>query len=179
MKNHIELLREYGFRWGNPDENGEFQQNDGTAMFLQGPDGKIWKTSQLEEVIADIESGALQSRLAAESTESILMNHTPQITEIVEALRDLVKFTAPDLKEEVKSGWGALVYKGNRMVCAISPHKTLVHLTFYKGTMLSDPDEILTGSGEQLRHVKIYSRADIQPVPFTALIREALEIDNS
>jgi hypothetical protein len=107
------------------------------------------------------------------------MNSAPEITQIVESLRDLVKATAPDLQGEVKSGWGALVYKGNGMVCAISPHKTHVHLTFYKGTQLTDSDEILTGSGEELRHIKIYTMADMQQTSFAALIREALHIDQS
>jgi len=180
MKNHIELLRDYGFRWGNPDEFGEFHQNDGTAMFMQGPDGKIWKTSQLQEVIDDIESGALQKRLAAESQEglkAILKDHAPDIVEMVEVVRGLVKTTAPELHEEVKSGWGALLYRGNGMVCAITPRKTHIHLTFYKGTQLTDPEELLTGSGEELRHIEIYSMADIQQESFASLIREALHID--
>ena len=180
MKNHIELLRDYGFQWGNPREDGQFEQNDATAMFLLGPDGKVWKNSQLKEIIADIESGELQKRLATDpggALQAILSARSQEIGELVQTLRDLVKQIAPQLQEEVKSGWGAIVYRGNGMVCAISPHKTHVNLNFYKGAHLHDPGGLLQGIGKDMRHVRIQCNEDIRFEVLGAMLREAAQID--
>jgi hypothetical protein len=182
MKNHIELLRDYGFKWGNPREDGQFEQNDGTAMFLQGPDGTVWKNSQLNEIIADIQSGALQQRLAAnpgDALQAILNSHSQEIAVMVENLRDLVKQSAPHLREEVKTGWGAIVYRAEGMVCAISPHKTHVNLSFYNGAHLSDSDGLLQGIGKDMRHVKIYCGEEIRWQALSEMLHEACQFAQS
>ena len=180
MKNHIELLRDYGFKWGNPRDDGQFEQNDATAMFLLGPDGKLWKNSQLKEIIADIESGALQKRLAADpggALQAILSARSQEIAELVLSMRALVKQSVPQLREEVKAGWGAIVYRGNGMVCAISPHKTHVNVNFYQGAHLNDPRGLLQGIGKDMRHIKIQCANELQREALATMLREAYQID--
>lgn len=59
------------------------------------------------------------------------------------------------------------------LVCAIAPYKAYINLIFGKGTLLSDPEKILTGTGKRARHVKIQLLADMEKPAVAALVREA------
>jgi hypothetical protein len=109
--------------------------------------------------------------------EEILTGHSPQAIELVRALRELVKQSAPELIEEPKRGWGNISYKKNGLVCAITPQKAYATLYFYKGTRLTDPQGVLEGSGKALRHVKIRKQDNIHDEQIAAWIREAVGLD--
>ncbi len=109
--------------------------------------------------------------------EDILKAHTPEIQQTVAVLRALVKQVAPDLTEEGKRGWGNIIYKADEAICAISPHKAHVNLNFYKGMNLADPEQLLEGDGQSLRHVKIRSADTIPTDALTRLIQEACTVN--
>jgi hypothetical protein len=111
--------------------------------------------------------------------EKILENHAPVVRSLVDSLQRIVKGAAPNLSEEVKTGWGNIVYKQNGVVCAISPHRQHVNLYFYKGASLSDSEGLLEGTGKALRHVKIFKPEDIREEALTQLIQEAVRLDNN
>lgn len=108
----------------------------------------------------------------------ILDGHTPEVIALVASLCDMVRNAAPELREEGKTGWGNITYKGKGVVCAVMPYKRYVSLHFYKGTSLSDPDGLLEGSGKALRHVKIYKPEDIHVEKLTKMIQEAVKLDS-
>ncbi len=103
----------------------------------------------------------------------MLDTHTPEIQELVQALRELIQAAAPELVEEVKTGWGNIVYKRNGVVCAISPYSNHVNLNFYQGISLPDPARVLEGTGRSLRHVKIRPTDELRSDVLIPLIREA------
>jgi hypothetical protein len=107
----------------------------------------------------------------------ILDTHTPEIQSLVHALREVIRAAAPELTEEVKPGWGNLVYKLNGVVCAISPYSNHVNVNFYKGTSLSDPAGVLDGTGRELRHVKYRTESDIQSGVLSQLVHQAVQLD--
>lgn len=107
----------------------------------------------------------------------ILAGHSPEVVAAVEALRELVREVAPDLKEEPKLGWKNLIYKKTGVVVAISPHKDHANLHFYRGTSLNDPEGRLEGPGKELRHVKIRRPADLSEDYLKELVRQAVELD--
>jgi hypothetical protein len=120
--------------------------------------------------------------MAAESEstiEQILAGHSKEVVELVQALRELVKQSVPQLVEEPKLGWGNISYKKKGLVCAISPEKTYAALFFYKGTRLSDPNGILEGSGKALRHIKIRKLDDIHVEQIAAWLHEAVGLDEA
>jgi hypothetical protein len=109
--------------------------------------------------------------------KEILSGHSAQVVELVAALRELVKHSAPELIEEPKPGWGNISYKKKGLVCAISPQKTYATLYFYKGTLLTDPQGLLEGSGKAMRHLKIHKLEDIHVENIAAWIHEAISVD--
>ena len=62
------------------------------------------------------------------------------------------------------------------LVCAIAPYKGYINLIFGNGTLLSDPEKILTGTGKRARHVKIQILGDVENPAIAALVREADEL---
>jgi hypothetical protein len=109
--------------------------------------------------------------------KEILAGHSPEVVELVHALRELVKQSAPDLAEEPKRGWGNISYKKKGLVCAISPEKSYASLYFYKGTQLADPYGQLEGSGKELRHIKVRKLDDITVERIAVWIKEAVGLD--
>ena len=87
-------------------------------------------------------------------------------------LRGVIRNAIPKASESIK--WGMPVYECGKMVCAVRPSDDYVALQFYSsGTTLPDPDGLLEGTGQKMRHVKIRSRADIKKKLFTSWIRQA------
>jgi hypothetical protein len=109
----------------------------------------------------------------------LLADHIPEVQALAQALRRLVNAAAPELVEEVKTGWGNIVYKGRSVVCSITAFKQHADLGFYKGTSLSDPEGLLEGTGRGLRHVKIRKPEDIRTDALSALVRQAHQIDKA
>ena len=57
----------------------------------------------------------------------------------------------------------------------IMPFAAWVNLGFYKGTDLPDPEGLLEGTGNKLRHVKIRSLDAVERPSIRALLAAALE----
>ena len=109
----------------------------------------------------------------------MLDTQTPEIQELVQALRELIHVAAPELTEELKIGWGNIVYKHHRVVCAISPYSNHVNLNFYQGTSLPDPARALEGTGHTMRHVRVRPNEQLRTDVLTRLIREAMSLGAS
>lgn len=91
--------------------------------------------------------------------------------DIAHSLQDIVRTTAPALKETVK--WGYPCYGGAGNVCSIVPYSDHVNLAFFRGTELPDPDRLLEGTGKGMLHLKVWSAADIPQQAVAALVRAA------
>jgi hypothetical protein len=57
--------------------------------------------------------------------------------------------------------------------CYIAPYKQYVHLGFYYGADLNDPDGLLKGSGKDLRHIKIASLDELKPAAIRDIVEQA------
>jgi hypothetical protein len=115
----------------------------------------------------------------ARGTESdpaapLLREQTPEVGELIQGLRALVKEVIPQATERVHTGWGVIHYGvGGRMrdlILALAPRRAYVNLEFGDGTTLPDPAHRLEGTGKRLRHVKIRSLADAQHPDVRALL---------
>lgn len=98
--------------------------------------------------------------------------HTKQ-KKTISALRRLMKKTAPTLTESVK--WGNGCWLGEEWPVAFL-HAKDDHLQFgfFGGTGLSDPANLLKGTGKHVKHIKIYAIGDINEAAFARLIRQAV-----
>lgn len=90
---------------------------------------------------------------------------------ILNLVRHLIFKAVPDIKEEFK--WNMPVYRQNKLCCYISIHKDHINLGFYKGVLLSDSDQLLEGTGKELRHYKIRTLHDVDRKNITLWIKEA------
>ena len=92
---------------------------------------------------------------------------------LIRALRRFVKDVAPSLVESVKWGNGCWL-KGTAPVVYVYSDKEWVQLGFFRGATLKDPNGLLEGKGEYVRHIKVRKPSDIEPKTFGALVRQAV-----
>lgn len=96
--------------------------------------------------------------------EQFLATFREDIRDICLDLRLLVMEVLPEAEEILFEGYKNLSYgtgesRNDRdLICYIAPFKTSANLGFYRGTLLPDPHELLTGTGKLLRHVKFTRR---------------------
>jgi hypothetical protein len=98
-------------------------------------------------------------------------------TEVVLALRVLVREAAPEAKESIK--WAQPVYEENGPFCYIKAFKNHVNFGFWRGVDLPDEAGILEGSGEKMRHVRVTGLEDLREDVFQDLVRAAVALNHS
>lgn len=100
----------------------------------------------------------------------------PVHKDIAERLRRVVKDAAPKASEVIK--WGMPVFEHKGLLCYIQSANGYVKLGFYEqGIYLSDPDGLLEGTGEAMRHVKVRASKDIRAGLFAAWVKRAVELN--
>jgi hypothetical protein len=118
---------------------------------------------------------------AKPSPEDFLSTFPPEIQDLANELRALVKETVPNVKEAVYTGWKLIGYrvkkgKSDAYFCFIAPFENRVMLGFEYGVQLFDPGLRLEGDGTQVRYLTVREREDIEPESFRAFIAEAAQI---
>ncbi len=118
---------------------------------------------------------------AKTSPEEFLSTFPPEMQELANELRSLVKETIPNVKEAVYSGWkliGYRVKKGRKdaYFCFIAPFPNRIMLGFEYGIQLFDPNLRLEGDGTQIRYLTVREKDDIEPESFRDFIIEAAQI---
>jgi len=96
--------------------------------------------------------------------------------ELSEALRAVVREAEPALTEGIK--WGKLVFLlDGRMLLAISPHKTHVHLQVFNGSQLPPELAPLDGAGHGLRNLRCRLHQPIDPVQVEMVVAASAELE--
>jgi hypothetical protein len=98
-------------------------------------------------------------------------------SDVVLALRGLVREAAPEAKESIK--WAQPVYEENGPFCYIRAFKNHVNFGFWRGVDLPNEAGILEGSGEKMRHVRVTGLEDIREDVFQDLVRAAVALNHS
>jgi len=110
--------------------------------------------------------------------DKLISRYSPPIRALAKKTRVMVLDLFPDAAEKTYFGWGNTWYgtseKTSDAVFSISPMKEYVQLYFLRGTELSDPDELLEGTGKKLRHAKIHNAADLQRPALRRLMKRAV-----
>ena len=100
------------------------------------------------------------------------MNHlddrSPEIRALVEAVRRIVKDTAPEIEERIYKGGAGIGYHDREIgsLCGLFPRENGVALMFSKATMVPDPDGLLKFAGEPGQYVFLRPG---RPIPEEAL----------
>jgi hypothetical protein len=50
-----------------------------------------------------------------------------------------------------------------------------LNFVLFRGAELDDPDGLIEGTGQSMRHVKLRTTADIRPRQFKAFIKQSLQ----
>ena len=96
--------------------------------------------------------------------------------DVVEALRALVRETAPEAEEKI--AYGIPAYKARKIFAVINPYKEGVTFAFTHGMEFEDRYGLLKGRGKVGRHVKIRGFSEVNREALKEYIRQALEIDS-
>ena len=110
--------------------------------------------------------------------DKLIAQSSPAVRALAKKMRVLVLDIFPDANEKTYWGWSNTWYgsseKTANAVFSISPMKDYVQLYFMRGTELSDPDELLEGTGKKLRHVNIRQAADLKQTALLRLMKRAV-----
>ena len=110
--------------------------------------------------------------------DKLISKHSPAVRALAKKTRVLVLDIFPDANEKTYWGWSNTWYgtseKTADAVFSISPMKEYVQLYFLRGTELSDPDELLEGTGKKLRHVNNRQAADLKRAALLRLMKRAV-----
>jgi hypothetical protein len=106
--------------------------------------------------------------------------------ETLSKIRGLIKQADPEVVEEVKwrkpsSPAGVPVWSHQGQICTGETYKNAVKLTFAKGAQLKDPKGLFNSSleGNVRRAIDLHEGDQIDEAAFQALIREAVELNES
>ncbi|MET0752573.1 MAG: YdeI/OmpD-associated family protein [Pyrinomonadaceae bacterium] len=96
---------------------------------------------------------------------------------ILEHLREIVHRASPEIEESWKWSFPNFDYKG--IVCSMAAFKQHCSFGFWKASLMSDPEKLLTNSREAMGQMgQIRSLADLPPDDvLIAYIKEAVELN--
>ena len=110
--------------------------------------------------------------------DDLLLPHTPQIIDLANQLRHLIRTAVPEATEKAYPVWKGIGYVHPRAkyFCAIFPQADCVKLGFEWGKLLPDTDGMLEGDGKQLRCVVIREGESIPVEAIRRLLLAALKL---
>jgi hypothetical protein len=103
------------------------------------------------------------------------MKVLPQHQGIVAMLRELMRETAPEAREEMS--YGMPVWKGRKIVAWVLPTKRDITFGFTHGAEFGDKYGLLRGVGKWARHVKISDLSQVTKAALRYYIKQALAFD--
>jgi len=107
---------------------------------------------------------------------SYARDDNPELRKVVRVLRSFVKGTVPGTKETVNA-WGIPTFEARDPFCFYMVGKNHVTFGFHYGTSLEDPQGLLEGTGENIRHVKLRSLEDLEQKGLKQLVQAAAHLE--
>jgi hypothetical protein len=98
-------------------------------------------------------------------------------TDAMNRLRELVREAAPHATLTIR--WAQPVWEWNGPMIWMKAYPEHVNLGFWRGAEMEDPDKVLTGEGEKMRHVKVRSVDEIPADALRVLIKQATRLNTS
>jgi hypothetical protein len=95
--------------------------------------------------------------------------------DVAQRLVDLVKQAVPEASASIK--WSQPVFELGGPFCYIKPAKNHVNLGFWWGVKMDDPEGLLQGTGEKMRHIKINGLDDVKPEKLIIYIKQSAALN--
>jgi hypothetical protein len=95
--------------------------------------------------------------------------------QVSDRAEELVRREAPSLK--VERHWGHPWFVGTDLVCVVGAFSHHAAIEFWRGSTIPDPDQLLEGTGKNLRHVKLRTLEEASSPQLAQLVRRAIELD--
>lgn len=104
-----------------------------------------------------------------------------ELIELFKDLREYILDLHPDCNELVYHTHAltavfSISDKLSDAFCMLPIYTNHLNLGFNKGTLLKDPNKLLTGTGNLIRHIDIKKKSDYRNSEVKALIKEAIDI---
>lgn len=111
--------------------------------------------------------------------ESIIFDYSEEIKEIARGVRNEFYKVFPDVDETIwvkqgTVGYGVGPKKMSEHFGWIMIAKKHVNMGFNYGSILPDPDELLEGTGKNMRHIKIRALSELSKLGVKKLILSAI-----
>ena len=112
------------------------------------------------------------------SFAEVVAQASPEIQTLAHEARALLAEVMPGITEvpwarQRIAGYGVGPKKMSQHFCYIAPFKKHLNLGFFYGAHLPDPQNLLEGSGADLRHIKVRKSAELQNPALRQLIERA------
>ena len=112
------------------------------------------------------------------SFDEVIASAPPEIQSLARAARALLADVMPGITEvpwarQKIAGYGVGPKKMSQHYCYIAPFKRHLNFGFMYGAHLPDPQNLLEGSGANLRHIKIRRADDLEKAGLRELIEAA------
>lgn len=112
--------------------------------------------------------------------EEAISKADPQVQALARNLRDLITAVYPNVVEvpwpkQQIVGYGVGPKKMSQHFCYIAVQSSYANLGFNYGADLPDPEQMLEGSGQAFRHVKIYTEEDVKRPALRRLLEAAVK----
>lgn len=103
-----------------------------------------------------------------------------EVIELFTDLREYILELCPDCNELVYHTHAltavfSISEKLSDAFCMLPIYTNHLNLGFNKGTLLKDPNKLLTGTGNLIRHIDVKKRTDYRNTKVKALIQEAID----
>ena len=125
-------------------------------------------------------SGSTEGQSASELIDKRIAELGDWRGETLSRVRKLIKEADPGVVEEWK--WmGTPVWSHDGIICTGESYKSIVKLTFFKGSSLKDPAKLFNSSldGNARRAIDIHEGDKVDASAFKALIRAAVALNTS
>lgn len=93
----------------------------------------------------------------------------------VRRLHETIAAAAPDAVAAIK--WAQPVYSSNGPFAYIKAFPRSVNVGFWRGAELTDPNGLLEGDGDRMRHVSLRSLDGLDTAAIEAFAREAVRLN--
>jgi hypothetical protein len=111
--------------------------------------------------------------------QKFLEPYPDHVKELALWLRDFIWDLYPNTNELIYDNYNAVAFgwsptgRLGHTFCSVAVLPKYVHLGFYWGTQISDPEKMLLGKGNQYRYLVIREKTDLPKVYIRKLIKEA------
>lgn len=95
--------------------------------------------------------------------------------EVLTQLHELITRFAPDAEHGIK--WSQPVYSSNGPFAFMRSAKKHVTLGFWRGAELDDPEGLLQGDGNKMKHIKLMENAEIPVAAVESYVNQALTLN--